>query len=554
MADTRTEELMTRSNKTFERFRPWYMLNQDIAENFYPLRADFTQTLQLADYAGWLMDGSPVLARETLGNSMEAMLRQGDDWFKMGTGDKERDERPANAVALNRGTNAMQAIIKHRGSNWMNATKLADMDWVSFGAFVMSIEENQARDAIIFKTWHLRDCSWILDEDGKVRCLYRNMEMTARDIMARINRGKWTGSPSYAVRDAAERDPEKMIKVRHILMATDEVYASDPGSMKRIRHPFISIYLDVENRSFLSEAGSPVFNYVVGRQRVLSHLPFGFSPMALNSMPDARMLQDMALVILEQGQKAVDPPTVGSAQVFTRDLNMFAGGHTEVDLEQDQKLQDVFTTVETGRIEVGMELKADVRNLIAEAWLLNKLMLPHLTNMREAEVMVRTEEFRRAALPFFQPVEVNYHGEVFGTTYDVAVNFGTIRPEMFTADLRGQGVGFTFSSPLQEAEGKLIVGEYYEMVNIAATGAKMDQTVANMIDFRGATEMAIARGTRPEWLIPEDQRQQADQQAAVVSGLDQGAKIAQQGAAVSADLANATLAMKQAGIAPPTQP
>jgi hypothetical protein len=282
-------------------------------------------------------------------------------------------------------------------------------------------------------------------------------------------------------------------------------------------------------------------------------LPFGFSPMALNALQDNRMLQDMALVILEQGQKAVDPPTIGSGQVFTRDLNMFAGGHTEVDLEQDQKLGDVFTTVETGRIDVGLELKQDVRNLIAEAWLLNKLMLPTLRDMREVEVMVRTEEFRRAALPFFQPIEVNYHGQVMGTTYDMGMNFGAIRAEMFTPDLRGAGVQFNFDSPLQEAEGKLIVGQYYEMVNIAATGAKMDQTVGNMIDFRGATEEAIARGTKPEWLIPEDQREQADQQAAVVNGLDQGAAIAQKGAAVSADLANATLALKQAGIAPAPQ-
>lgn len=553
MADTRTEELLRRSNKTFERFRPYRDLNQDLSENFHPLRADFTRSLELYDFAGYLMDGSPVNARETLGNSIEAMLRQGE-WFHMGTGDLERDKRPGNAVSLNRGTNAIRSIVKGKGSNWMDASKTADMDWVTFGAFAMSIEESVQRTHIVYKTHHLRDCSWIFDTDGKLICFYRDMDMTARDIMARVNRGTWTGVPSVSIRQAASIEPDRMFKVRHILMSTEEIYASDMQSMRRIKHPYISIYLDVEGSSMLNELGTPVFNYVVGRNRTVGHLPFGFSPMALNSLSDARMLQDMALVLLEQGQKAVDPPTVGSGQVFTRDLNMFPGGHTEVDLEPEQRLQDVFTTVDTGQMNVGFEMKQDVRNLIAECWLLNKLMLPTLKDMRELEVMVRTEEFRRAALPFFQPIEANYHGQVLGTTYDVAVNFGAIKADMFNADLRGHGVEFTFDSPLQEAEGKLIVGEYYELVNITATGAKVDKTIANMVDIRKATEDAISRGTRPEWLIPEDQRQEAAQQGDQVNALDQGAAIAQRGAAVSADVANATLALKQAGIAPATQP
>ena len=100
--------------------------------------------------------------------------------------------------------------------------------------------------------------------------------------------------------------------IRHVLMPTEDIYGGDMGSMKRIRHPFISIYIDVENRTYLHERGAPVFNHVIGRHRTLSGLPYGFSPMALNSLPDARMLQDMSLVILEQGQKSVDPPTIGA--------------------------------------------------------------------------------------------------------------------------------------------------------------------------------------------------------------------------------------------------
>lgn len=553
MGDSRCDELLRISGKEFERFRQWKNLCQDTAENFYPIRASFTRTLNMLEFAGDLMDGTPVNARETLGNAINAMLRQGQ-WFHVGTGDLARDKRPANAVSLNRATNALNSIIEHPQSNWTSAMIEADMDWVSFGAYVMSIEESaKTRDHLVFKPWHLAGCAWMLNEDGRVDTMFRDLTLTARDIYRRFMSGSWTGTMAPSITRAAMDDPGKEIKIRHILMPTEDLYGSSLGDMKRIKHPFNSIYIDLENRTYLNELGAPVFNYVVGRNRTLSGMPFGFSPMSLNSIQDARMLQDMALVILEQGQKAVDPPTIGAGNVFTRDMNFFSGGHTEVDLEEDQKLGDVFTTVETGNVSVGLELKQDVRSLIAEAWLLNKLMLPTLRDMRELEVQVRTDEFRRAALPFFQPIESNHHGEVLGTTFDMGVNMGVIRPGMFPAEMQGKGIGFTYDSPLNDADGVDIVNKYYQLVNIAAAGAKVDATVTKMIDIRQATEDAISQGTKPEWLVPDDQRAALAQQGDVVNGLAQAADIGRQAAGVTADLANAHIAAQQAGLAPPPQ-
>lgn len=548
MADDRCENLLRISAEAFERFRRWHQLNQDIAENFYPMRADFTRSLDFEEFAGNVMDGTGINARETLGNSIDAMLRQ-KQWFHMGTGDSVRDKRPGNMVSLRRATSALYNTIYHPQSGLIGTLKETDMDWVSFGAFVMSIEASENLMHLVFKPWHLRDCAWMLNEDGIVDTMFRRMRMSARDIMRRFRSGRWKGTHAPAIADAERLSPSKEFTILHVLMPTDDVYASSAADMRRIRHPYISIYIDVENRTYLHEAGAPVFNYVVGRNRTLSGLPFGFSPMALNSLADSRMLQDMALVILEQGQKAVDPPTIGAAQVFTRDMNYFAGGHTEVDLEPDQDIRKAFTTIEAGQIGVGLELKMDVRNLIAEAWLLNKLTLPSVREMRELEVQVRTDEYRRAALPFYQPIDSNYHGEVLGTSFEMATHIRLLPADMFGPDLRGKGVDFTFESPLNEAEGMEVVRQYYEAINITAAGAEIDPTVKSILDLRQAAEDALARGTRPEWLIPEDQREEADKQADALGGLTSAAQIAREGAGVMADLSNAQIAAQQAGLA-----
>lgn len=549
MADSRCEELLRISGQAFERFRSYRQLCQDIAENFYPMRADFTRTLNLEDFAGTLLDSTGVQARETLGNAIEAMLRQGP-WFSVRTGDPVTDKRPGNMVSLNRATAALRSVVYHPQSNFGGTTKETDMDWVTFGAFDMSIEASSDMSHIVYKPHHLRDCAWLINEDGRVDTHYRNMKMSARDIMRRVRKGQFNGTPAPAIVEAERRDPAREYLIRHILMPTEDVYGASKADIRRIRHPFISIYIDVENRTYLHERGAAVFNHVVGRHRTLSGLPWGFSPMAINTLADSRMLQDMALVIIEQGQKAVDPPTIGSGAVFTRDMNFFAGGHTEVDLEPDQKLGDVFSTVETGRVGVGLELKQDVRMLIADGWLLNKLTLPGLRDMRELEVQVRTDEFRRAALPFFQPIEPNYHGEVLGTSFDMALHMGIIRPEVFNAELQGKDMVFGYTSPLNEAEGLEVVRKYYEAVNLTAAGSEIDPTIKNLFDARQAFEDALTRGTMPEWLIPEDEREEADEQANQMASLAQGADIATKAAGVTADLANANIAAQQAGMVP----
>lgn len=550
MTDSRCEELLRVSDKLFSSFQPIRQLWQDSAENFHPIRADFTQTLNTADYAGYVMDGSPILARETLGNMIDAMLRQGT-WFHMGTGSAERDKRPANAVGLDRGTDAMMSIIKRPGSGFADAFKEWDHDWVSFGTFCGSIQTSSDLNGIIAKAHHPRDVVWMDDEDGKTDTVFRNIAMTARAMVKRVESGRWSGVLSETVKEAARRDPGKEFQVRHALIPTDDVYGDDRTGRERTgKKPFLSIYLDVENRTYLNDAGSSVFNYVIGRSRRLAGKPWGFSPMALNSIRDAKMLQDMALVILEQGQKAVDPPTIGSGSVFTRDMNFFAGGHTEVDLELEQKLGDVFTTIETGRIDVGVQLKQDVRMLIAEAWLLNQLRFPAVPDMRELLVQVKMDEFRRAAIPFFNPIETNYHDLVLGVTYDVAAQARFIKADIFPDDLHGAGVTFTFDSPLADAEGQKIIQQFNTAISVMAASGQIEPTVKSIFDIRKATEDAIARGTRPEWIIPEDQREKADQEAAVQQQLAQAAQIAQGAAGVTSDVANASMAAQNAGLAP----
>lgn len=551
--DNNSKELCSISDALFAKKRMWDTYCQEVAEQYYPMRADFTRTLQLGeDFATGTMDGAPIQNRETLGNAIDSMLRQGE-WYEISTGDAGRDKKQDNALALAFAGRRHRALVRDRRANWDRATKVADMDWVTFGAPVLSVEFNHYDRHLVFRDWHPRDIAMLLNSYGAVNAVHRKASMSARDICERADRGTWKGTVSPEVRIARALDPTRPVRVRHVLMPMDEVYGSDPAKRRKMGNAkYLSIYIDLDHQEILNEAPSRVWNYVTPRWRTLNGSAQGFSPIIANSLPDARMLQAMAMVIIEQGQKAVDPPMVGAAELFaSRDINLYAGGFTHVDLPDGADLRQMMTTVDTSQgLNVGLELKQDLRELLAEAFLLNKLFLPNVHQMTAEEASLRTEEFRRAALPFFTPIQSEYHEPLLAAAWDMGVNVGLIDMSMFPPDLHGQEIAFQFSSPLEAAEGQQVVAAFQQSMAVVAAGAQVDQTVTQMFDWHAAAIDAV-RGTGAplEWILPPDKLAAAQQKAAEDKQLADLAQKATVGSQVAQQLSGGVMAARQAGLA-----
>lgn len=546
--DSRAQKLVEIGDQLFSKKKTgWDSICQDIAEQFYPMRADFTSGLNLGSgFSNDLMDSFPVQARETLGNAPSSMLRQGD-WFGVKTGFEEIDEDPANARWLEAATHRFKRLVYDRRANFKAATDEVDHDWVAFGNGVLSVEESPGRDHFLFRAWHPKTCAWMLNGIGKVDHLQRNMPMTARNIAKRRD---WTVHST--IKTAATNTPTQEFKIRHIVMPVDDIYGEDKAKRRKYaKLPFISMYIDVENQEVLGESGLPVFSYIVPRWKTLSNMPQGFSPATINSLPDGRMLQALSRIILEQGEKAIDPASIAKGEIFRDAVNLYAGGMTYVDLENDEKLSDVFQTIQTGQgLGFGMEMKQDVRNLIAEAFLLNKLMLPNAREMTAFETNARLDEFRRAALPFFGPIESEYHLPLLDTAFQMAVRNRAFDFSELPEALADADVTFSFESPLNTAEGRANVVAFQESVQILAGAAQFDQTIPTTMNFKKMTKDAIkGTGARADWFNDEEVQQNEEEQLASVGRLQQAAAALREGAGVATDVAGATQAMQAAGIA-----
>lgn len=557
MSESTAKELVKIGKSLFTKKGTWDELNQEIAENFYPLRADFTQAFSLGeDFSEDLMDSYPVMAREQLANAVGAMLRQGE-WFEIKTGFEELDEDPEVARWLEYATGRYRRLIYDRRANFTRATNEADHDYVAFGSPVLSVEESPDRDHFLFRSWHPRDCAWMENQVGKVDRLHRKMKVTARNMKRR-----WPKTIHADIERACETDPSKEFDVQHIVLPTDEVYGDDRKARRKYAAmPFLSMYVDIDNELVLSEGGLPVFNYVVPRWRTISGYPYGFSPAAITSLPDGRMAQALARIMLEQGEKAIDPPMYARGEIFRDDVNRYAGGMTYVDLEDDQAVKDaLFTEEPSAGLGFGLDMRQDVRNLIAEAFLLSKLHFPVQDGMPIIQVQAILEEAKRNLLPFFGPVESEYHLPLLDTGFTMAINnrqfdFAAAPDQLkrFLQNADGTPGGeltFTFESPLSSAEGRANVAAFQESVQLMAGSAQFDESVPTLMDFKKATKDAVrGTGAPADWFNDEDVQQSQEQAQAQVARLTAAANLLKGGAGVVGDVAGATIAAQQAGIA-----
>jgi hypothetical protein len=551
-SDDTGRELCRISDGLFSAKQRWDSLCQELAENYYPARADFTTELNLGDdFALDIMDSYPVQARAQLSDAIEAMLRQGE-WFKVSTGDDDRDKRPGNARALGRLTMLLRNMLADPRTRWMQSMKEADPDYITFGQAVTSWHPSRDRTFGFQEAHHPRDCAFLLGPEHQTDTMYRKVKKTCREIMQLLDSGKWTGTPHPDIKKSAKDEPDRLIELRHCLMPMDDIYGSDSKMKRKLgRHnKWCSLYFDVEHETTFSSKGAPIFNYQVSRYRTLSTWPWGFSPVALQTLPDARMSQSLAAIFLEQGEKALDPPMIGAGDVFRNDINLWSGGFTMVDLADDRKLSDVMTVVDTSKnMAVGFEMRAEQRSLIAEGFLLNRLMLPNTKEMTAYESGIRLDEFRRAALPFFSPIEVEHHAPRLSGALDLAFSQSWIRPEELPEELHGQQISYRFQTPLNDAEGQKTVAAFQQAVANIGAMTDIDPTVKDLIDWSEASLDAVrGGGAPPTWFLDEEQIKERKAQNQKLKDAKAAGEAMQQGAAVAADVSSATMIAQQAGL------
>ena len=256
----------------------WIMLLQEIAENFYPERANFTVKKRHGnEFASQLMTSYPILIRRDLGDQIGQMLRPtAQEWFKMIPTGYEEGEYLDNESQrwLDAASKVQRRAMYFRGAKFTKAMKEEDQDYSAFGNGVTSCRVNRNVTNLLYRNWHIRDVVWQENEDGEMGLIARRWKPTYRDLEM-----LFPGKVDPKVTQRAKNKPFETLDCLHIICDHD-LYDDHANG-----RPYFSIYYDVTHSKLMEAV--PVWNqeYNISRWQTVSGSQYAFSPATITALP-----------------------------------------------------------------------------------------------------------------------------------------------------------------------------------------------------------------------------------------------------------------------------
>jgi len=530
------------------------LLHQSIAENFYPERADFTQSLNIGDeFASHIIDAKPVLIRRELGDQIGSMVRPSDrQWFKASTPVARGRKSSETREFLEFMTDTTRAVLYSRDdSGFRRAAKELENDFVTFGIGFGQVSYSKDRSNLMFRCHHPKDCAGSEGPDGIVDHVHRRAMMSPRKIKHFFGE---SGRLPQNIKDAIDKgDEKKDFLIRHIVIPAEKYdsYKKMPKSAK-----WVEVYVAPDG-TVIQELPAATFDYIVMRWQTISGQFWPFSPATIVALPQARMLQTMMGTIINAAELRVRPPMIATADVVTSPISLKSADITYIDREYDERLGSALRPLDLGsNLGLGMDMVASVRDILTEAFYINKLA--PIANRDKAitayEASQLVQEYIRVALPLFEPIEDEWTSRVLDLSTEKimrAGGFGQVDaagvPLDMPDDLLGESIEFEFNNSLKEARSRQVIDGFVESSRLIDVAAAIDPAVVSEVStsdmFRDA--FSAVPGSKSNWLKDEaeaaDARAATEQQAADRAALEQVAQGAEavQGAAMAAEAVGA---------------
>ena len=309
MADqTIQQKIMTRQSKMQEIREFWENgLWKDITRFINPRRRDVTVESETNDKGRNLgkgvYDGTPLGALNTWSDGMQGFLVS-NRWFK---------SQMSNPVLnkIDKVREWLQAYDRKMYSAFDSGNFYAVLpqwfrDAGSVGTATLFTQEEVGTGRISHTSIHPREVFIAENMFGEVDTVHRKFMKTARAIVEQFG----IENVSDAVKQNAEKNPDKDHEIIHAVFPNDEIYY---GKMTAINKPFRSIYMETKSSkeggtgtNILRDSGFDINPYAVWRFRKNSDEIYGRSP-ASDALTEVFGLNQMGKTLLEAGHRAVRP-------------------------------------------------------------------------------------------------------------------------------------------------------------------------------------------------------------------------------------------------------
>jgi hypothetical protein len=417
----------------------WNALWQDIKDLVRPGTSDFNRTrFAGAPNTDRIFDGTAPWALEQFASGLHSYLTSPTErWFQLGSANPKIRENEEVLAHCERISDEIYAAYSLPQSNHNQSLHESFLDVGGFGILNICQEWSDKINAPVFRAFPLASYRVLENDEGTVDTVYRDVEYTTRQAKQR-----WGEKLPKAIRES--QDTEKRWKFVHCVYPRSDKDRN--GRLDGKGMPFASVWVSEDCKEVVWEGGYDSLPYHVARWEKIAGENYGRSP-AMTCLPDIRMINEMAKVVISAAQLTIRPPMQLPNDNFLTPLDMTPGA-LNYRQDDDRKAEPLMTGA---RPDIGEEMVAKRAEHISRCFYAELMMLKWKNERQTAtEIMERRDDMLRQMAPMLGRLQSELLGPMLKRTYQLLLKRGMLPPHPDI--LNGEKLEITYISPAAIAQ------------------------------------------------------------------------------------------------------
>ena len=358
------------------------------------------------------------------------------------------------------------------------------LDFNSFATICLYVEESELKqkgfNGLTFRALPIASYVFAEDDSGIVDTVMREYELTARQFVQRFPEATVPNVIAKSLQDA----PDDKFNFLRVVAPTKELSS-------KVKFPFASVDILIEQHLVVDERGYKEFPYMVGRWDKASGETRGRGPaaIALDDIKSLNQLRKLELIGLE---KAVNPPILAPEDGFIGTVKL---GSNSIIYSRNPK--DVRTLPTELRLDLSSLKANDLKQSIRDIYLTDQLNIPRTKQMTASEVSVLRSEMERLLGPTISRFESEVLGPMLNRTVGIMFRTGALPPP--PPEIQNlEAIDIEYVGQLARSQKMVEVESIQNWVSLIAQFGQIDPRVMQLPDL-----MAAARIIAPVLGVPK---------------------------------------------------
>ncbi len=405
-----------------------------------------------------------------------------------------------------------------------------------YGSSALWVDEHKGL-GIYYKSIHLSEIYIRENHFGGVDSIHRRFEYTIRQAI-----GHFGYEALSAATQERAKDPRQLNHKLWFLHVVCPNKAYEPGRLGAKGKPIASTYIEEAQKHEIRKAGYYTNPLLVSRHSTGPNDVYGRSP-AIKALPAIRGVNTMQRIVLDAGNRALDPPLLFNDDADLTTMQTFPGGLIPGGVDSEGR--PTLIPLQSGaQIPVGMEMVDQERNVIKRIFLEEffRLLSDPSDRMTATQVVEQLQKEGILVAPYAGRRETEKLSPMIDREIDILTRLGKIPPLPDEVREAGEKPLALMTNPLSRMARAEEVSAFSRVTEMAVGIASAGRPEAlDVINFEaGLRDTATILGARPSHINTPDQ-------VAATRAARAEEKAGMEMAAVVPDAARASLDLAKAG-------